>query len=97
MKLSKLWELGWTTEELKWDQQAFLDVFGAYVARYGSKDSNIETEDEGKEELDDELALDINIVAELPLKTPLSLGSKVERYLAEPPLKKSNKQTYSEY
>jgi hypothetical protein len=67
-------------------------VFGAYVARYGSKDSNIETKDEGEEELDDELALDIDIVAESPLKTTLSLGSKAERYLAEPPLKK-----YSEY
>jgi hypothetical protein len=96
MKLSKLRELGWTTEELKRDRQAFLDVFDAYVARYSSKDSNIETEDEGEEESNDELALDIDIVAESPLKTPLSLGSEAERYLAEPPLKKSNKQTYSE-
>jgi hypothetical protein len=97
MKLSKLRELGWTTEELKWDQQAFLNIFDAYVARYGSKDSNIETKDEGEEESNNELALDINIVAKLPLKTLLSLGSKAECYLAEPPLKKSNKQTYSEY
>ena len=82
---------------MKRDQQAFLDVFDACVARYGSTDSNIETKDEGEEELDDELALDINIVAKSPLKTPLSLGSKAERYLVEPPLKKSNKQTYSEY
>jgi hypothetical protein len=72
-------------------------VFSAYVARYGSKDSNIETKDKGKEELDNELALDIDIVAESLLKTLLSLGFEAERYLAEPPLKKSNKQTYSEY
>ena len=68
-------------------------MFGAYVTRYSSKDSNIETKDKGEEELDNKLALDINIVAKLPLKTPLLLGSKAECYLAEPSLKKSNKQT----
>jgi len=97
MKLSKLRELGWTTEELKRDRQAFLNVFDAYVARYSSTDSNIKTEDKGEEESDNELALDIDIVAKSLLKTPLSLGSEAERYLAEPPSKKSNKQTYSEY
>jgi hypothetical protein len=82
---------------LKQDQQAFLNVLDTYVARYGSTNSNIKTKDKDKEELDNKLVLDIDIVAESLLKTLLSLGSEAERYLAEPPLKKSNKQTYSEY
>jgi hypothetical protein len=92
MKLYKLRELGWILVELLRDRQAFTDAFDAYLTRFSQEDEiNIEDDD-----LDDELALHgiINPVALSPIK---SSRTKVERYLSEPLLKKSDKKTYAEF
>jgi hypothetical protein len=93
MKLHKLRELGWTSAELSRDQQAFIDVFDAYLTRFGQAEDEDYAEDDDS---DDELALHgiINPVALSPIK---SSGTEVERYLSESLLKKSDKKTYAEF
>jgi len=90
MKLQKLWEYGWTAEELLRDQQAFFDTFDAYVTRFGSTQDNIETEDEDS---DDELAL-YGVIQTVPHSLS---GTEAQRYLNEPLLKKGDKMTYIQY
>jgi hypothetical protein len=93
MKLQKLREYRWTSEELQRDQKAFFDTFDAYITRFGSTDDNIETENDDS---DDELALHgvIQTVPHLPIK---SSGTEAQWFLNEPLLKKGDKMTYTQY
>jgi hypothetical protein len=92
MKLQKLREYGWTTQELSRDRQAFFDAFDAYVTRFGTTKDK-ETNDEDS---DDELALH-GVIQSIPYSPVKSSGSEAERYLTEPLLKKGDKKTYTEY
>jgi len=93
MKLQKLREYGWTAEELSRDRQAFFKAFDAYIARFGSTQVNIETEEEDS---DDELALH-GVIQTVPHLLIKSSGTEAERYLNEPLLKKGDKRTYAEF
>lgn len=96
MKLKKLVELGWSSEQRARDRDAFFAVYETYVDRYAvSVDEGRQVEDDYSE---DELAYEIQRVVESPVPEDVyQQGSEAERWLGTPCQPKSDKSTYSEY
>ena len=91
MKLQKLQEYRWTSEELQQDQKAFFNTFDIYITKFESTEDNIETENNNS---NNKLAFYRVIQTVLHLLIKLS-DTEAQRFLNKPLLKKGNKITYT--
>jgi hypothetical protein len=93
MKFQKLREYGWTSRELKQDQQAFFNVFNVYIIQFSIIEDALKL---GNDDFNNKLAL-YRVIQTVPHSLIKSTSTEAQWYLNEPLLKKADKMTYSQY